>query len=363
MGKDARGLRGVCLFGGHHAGYPRSAVLFAGLERLGVPVVGCVVPPRYKAPRRYALLLSRWLKVDRSFDVLFVPEFRHKDVPLASALAGAGGKLCVFDPLVSRYDTRVHDRRDVGRAGPQAWHNRNIDRISMSLPDMVIADTGAHAEYFRRQLAPPGARVRVIEVGYDDAMFRPSPEEPGAPVRILFYGSYLPLHGVHVIVEAARILRDREDVEFEIIGAGQTFDDVQMRVREYSLERVSLHGRVPASELPRRIRAAHVCLGIFGETEKAARVVPNKVFQCMGAGRAVITADTAGVRGVFEDGEELVLVPAGDAEALAEAISALAGDRRRRARIAGRAAARVQRDFSPEPLARRFVQYCLEAMD
>ncbi|HEX5132973.1 MAG TPA: glycosyltransferase [Candidatus Krumholzibacteria bacterium] len=361
MGTDPRGVNGVCLFGGHHAGYPRSAVLLEGLRRLGVPVVKCVVSPRWKSPRRYPALLSRYASLRDAFDVLFVPEFCHKDVPLAAALAQAGGKLCVFDPLVSRYDTRVHDRRDVARAGAQAWHNRNLDRITMSLPDLVLADTAAHAGYFRG-LAAPGTRIGVVPVGYDDALFRAVPEPAAPPVRVLFFGSFLPLHGVDVIVEAAHLLRGRHDIEFELIGDGQTLHDVTAKIRGYALERLRLRPRVSMDELPARIARAHVCLGIFGSTAKASRVVPNKVFQCMGTGRVVISGDTPAMREFFVDGTDVWLVPVGDGAALAAAIDRLAGDARLRSRIAEAAIANVQRNFSPLPLASRFLAHCEAAM-
>ncbi len=363
MGTVAAGVKGLCLFGGHHAGYPRSGVLLAGLQRLGVPVVSCVASPRWKLPRRYAVLATRYALSKREFDVLFVPEFRHKDVPLAAGLAAASGKLCVFDPLVSRYDTRVHDRGDVGDAGPQAWHNRNLDRMAMTLPDLILADTPAHARYFRRELAPPDARIRVLEVGFDDTMFQPTPLPDDGVTRVLFYGSYLPLHGVHAIADAAAHLAARADIEFELIGGGQTFETVERVVGERGLSRVRLAPRVPLAELPRRIEASSICLGIFGETPKAGRVIPNKVFQCMGAGRPVISADTVAMRDTFEDGREIVLVPPGDGAALAGAIERLAADRARRDRIARVAAERVHREFSPLPLARRLVSLCREAME
>jgi glycosyltransferase involved in cell wall biosynthesis len=357
-------MRGVCLFGGQHPGYPRSAVIVTGLRRLGVPVTECVASPRRKAPRRYADLVGEYARAHKNrFDVVFVPEFRHKDVPLAWALARWSGKACVFDPLVSRFDTRVHDRGDAAPGGMQAWHNLNLDRFTMSLADVALADTGAHAEYFRSRLAAPGARVRVLPVGYDDAVFEPAPEPPAADgVRVLFYGSYLPLHGVDVIIDAAERMRAETGIRFELIGGGQTFEAVARRVRDARLRNVSLEPRVDARALPARIAAAAICLGIFGRTPKAARVVPNKVYQCMGMNRAVVTADTPAVREFFADGAEVALVPAGDGDALASAIAGLARDAARRRRLGEAAGARARAEFSPLPIAQRFLAVCEEAM-
>ncbi len=356
-------MRGVCLFGGHHRGYPRSGVIVSGLRRMGVPVVECTVSPKLKSPRRYPALVRAYRRLRGDFDVLFVPEFRHKDVPLAWALARWSGKLCVFDPLVSRYDTRVHDRADTAAHGLQAWHNLNLDRVSLSLPDLALADTAAHARYFRERLAAPDARVRVLPVGYDDEMFQPAPQPEESIIRVLFYGSYLPLHGVDVIVEAALRLRGERDIHFELIGGGQTFEQVTQRLRSAHMENVSIEPRIDASLLPARIARASICLGIFGTTPKAARVVPNKVYQCMGSARAVISADTPAMRELFIEGEHVALVPAGDPAALAECIRSLASDAARRVRLGAAAAVHVSEHFSPVPIARRFVAMCEEAME
>lgn len=356
-------MSGVCLFGGHHAGYPRSSVILSGLARLGVPVASCVASPRAKVLRRYTTLLRRWRRLeDRSFAALYVPEFRHKDMPLAHLLARRSGIPCIFDPLVSRFDTRVHDRGDADVRGLQAAHNKNLDRMSFALADLVLADTQAHADLYMTELAPPDTRVRVLEVGYDDAVFRPAPapRDDGTAI-VLFYGSFLPLHGVEVVAEAAARLRPNARIRFELVGGGQTRPEVEHIVRDQRLGNVSLVDRVPLAELPAHIARATVCLGIFGTTPKAMRVIPNKVYQCMGMERAVITMDSPALRATFQSGEELVAVPAGDADALAHAIQALVTDDEYRARVARAGAARVARDFTPIPIARRFLTYCEEA--
>jgi glycosyltransferase involved in cell wall biosynthesis len=357
-------MRGVCLFGGHHRGYPRSAVIVSGLRRIGMPVTECTVSPRLKSPRRYPALVRAYRRSRGDFDVIFVPEFRHKDVPLAWSLSRLGGKLCVFDPLVSRYDTRVHDRGDASVHGMQAWHNLNLDRVSLTLPDLSLADTMSHARYFREHLAAPDARVKVLPVGYDDEMFKPTPQpHNGDTVRVLFYGSYLPLHGVDIIAEAAILLRGQRGIHFELIGGGQTFTTVTRRLRDAGVENVSVEPRMDASQLPGRIARASICLGIFGTTPKAARVVPNKVYQCMGSARAVISADSTAMREFFDPGRHVELVPAGNAEALAERIVSLASSDERRAALGDAAAAHVAAHFSPIPIARRFVALCEEAME
>ena len=61
-------------------------------------------------------------------------------------------------------------------------------------------------------------------------------------------------------------------------------------------------------------------LGIFGASEKAQRVIPNKVFQALACGTPVVTADTPAARELLRDGESALLVPPGDPAALIDAI-------------------------------------------
>ena len=64
-----------------------------------------------------------------------------------------------------------------------------------------------------------------------------------------------------------------------------------------------------------------MCLGIFGATEKAALVIPNKVFQILSARRPLITRDSPAIRELLGDGVPgATLVPPADPVALAAAI-------------------------------------------
>lgn len=361
---ESIGLRGVCIFGGYQPGYPRHEVVRKGLEQLGVSVQACHADTRRKVFRRYTALVKRFATMDRHFDVIYVPEFRHKDVPLAALLARLSGKLCVFDPLVSRYDTKILDRGDAPVGSFQSWHNRNLDRMSLRLPGLVLADTAAHARFYETQFLPQGG-IKVLPVGYDETRFSPNGPVPVAvsPEKtVLFFGNYLPLHGAETIVRAAARLRDRRDVRFVMIGAGQTHAAARAIATDAGLDNVTFEGRVPIDALPGRIAEVDVCLGIFGRTQKAGRVVPNKVFQSMGMGKPVITADSDAIREFFDEGEHLVLVPAGDDAALAEAVTALCDDDERRARIGEAGRRRVEDQFTSERIAQLFVKYCSDAL-
>ena len=334
----------ICFFGAWDPAYPRNRILREGLRRAGAEVLEARVRER-RAFRRYPALLAAFARSARPADVLLVPEFRHKDMPLARWLAGR--RRLVFDPLVSRYDTLVADWGLHAAGSPQARWNRRLDRWSLSLADLVLCDTWAHGELYE-SLGVPRARLRRVLVGAEDAFFMvgatgppPAPE----PVRIVYVGGFLPLHGTRVVVDAVALLErgagSLPEFQVELVGRGIEWKAAREQAERLGVRRISFTGGVPYAEAPRMLAAAHVVLGAFGAGAKAGRVIPHKVYQGLAAGRAVLTGDGAGLREVCEPGRHLAAVPRGDPEALADGLARLVGHPEEREALAqaGRALA------------------------
>lgn len=355
-------LGGFCFFGGFVKGYPKSEVIRKGLEAHGIPVSTCRTSHKNKIFRRYFSLIFRYLTMPRNFSVIFVPEFRHKDVPLAWCLGKLSGKYVIFDPLVSRYETKIKDRADASVRSFQAWYNRRIDCLSMRLPDLVLADTEIHARYYSREFKAKASRIAVLPVGFDESLF--NNHRPKAPCvndnkyTVLFFGSYVPLHGVETIVKAAALLKDRSDIAFRLIGEGQTYPGAKALADKAMLSNVEFMPRVTYTSLPEYISQADICLGIFGETEKASMVIPNKIYQCLAMRKPVITADTPAIREAFSDNVSICLVPPGDSVALAQKIVYLVSNSDARDRLADEGFKIAHANYNSKVIAGRLVDVC-----
>lgn len=352
MKRKGGGRRGVMFFGGFDPDYPRNLIIRKGLERIGVQLSECRADGKKKVTTRYPVLAGRFMRSSGRKEIIYVPDFRHKDVPLAWLLARISGARVVFDPLVSRYETRILDRKDAKPGSLQAWHNRNIDRISMRLADLVLADTKAHADFYADEFKIERSRLKTLYIGYDDDYFIPAPgSSDDGLFRVLFYGSYLPLHGAETIVKTAMLLVG-EGFSFTLVGGGQTYGEARRLAHEpVEGEEIEFRDFVPIDQLPSLIARADVVLGIFGTTEKSAMVIPNKIYQAMACERPVITADTPAIRELFSSGEDIVLVPGGDSEALAAALRNLRDDRHKRDSIASKGSILVRERFNPEKVA------------
>jgi len=353
----------VIFFGGYDPAYPRNAVLRRGLELNGVRVSECRVLPGRRFWLRYPALLRRWIGRPKaqpsSLAFLFVPEFAQKDVPLARLLARLTSCRVVFDPLASRYETKILDWRRKPKGSPSAWWNRAIDRWAFRFSDFLVADTQVHKDYYRREFGIDPLKIAVLPVGFDDRVFsmalrnvRPANQTAGGSFTVLFFGSFLPLHGVDDVIEAARLVFELDrSVSFRFIGSGQTLGFARTRAAEYKLTNVDFEGWLSQTELAETVaRTADICLGLFGRTEKAERVVPHKVFQAMALGKPVITARTPAIEEFFTDRENILLCRKEDPRSLVEAILELKRDPALRERIAQKGHEMVWQKYHPAAL-------------
>jgi glycosyltransferase involved in cell wall biosynthesis len=275
------------------------------------------------------------------FDAFIVGYPGHLD--LTAARRAARGKPVVFNPLVSLADTLVSDR---GRFRPGSLAARaleRVDRHAFRTADLVVADTDAHAQFLGQLTGRDD--IAVCLVGAEDRLFTPG-WEPGTPFTALFVGKLIPLQGVDTIIAAARAT---PDITFRIVGSGQL--DALLSERPANVEHIPW---IDYERLPDEIRASGCALGIFGTTPKAQRVIPNKAFQALACGAALITADTPAARELLVDGESALLVAPGDAGALAAAIRRLATDGRLAQHIAGGGRAAYERSASEAVLGARW---------
>ena len=324
--------------------HPRVATIAEGLAARGFEVTECNIPlglttadrvdmlaKPWKAVGLVTRLASRWgglaakaRRLGRP-DVVVVGYLGHFDVHLARLLYRRGKVPIVLDHLISAANT-AKDRRLDG--GLKTKLLRLIDAAALRAADIVVVDTDEHLEIVPEKYRPKAVVVHVGAPAPWHAAATAVPATTGLsttgsePLKVVFYGLYTPLQGTPVIGEALGRIAGAP-IEVTMIGRGQ--DETETKQAAAANQSVRWLDWVPAAELPALVAAHDVCLGIFGTSDKALRVVPNKVFQGAAAGCAVVTSDTAPQRRVL--GDAAVLVPPGDPAALADALLRLADDR------------------------------------
>lgn len=300
----------------------------------------------------YPVLFLR-LVIARRPDVYLVSYPGWFDVPVVKLVASLKRRPVVFDVFISLSDTAISDRQlagtDSGVAKLAGW----IDRVSMRMSDRIISDTRTHADFLAALSGIPSERVGVVYLGADESVFGPVAVEPD-PNTVLFYGTFVPLQGADVIVQAAKRLSNT-GVRIRFIGAGQTLDETVNLADELGVKNVDFLGRMPQLELKNELAGAALCLGIFGKTAKASRVVPHKVYEALAAGRPVLTGRTEAIKEVFHE-NEVLLVPPTDPDKLAEAIHSAIKDQDKLREVAQAGRTRFLRDFARKPQSERLIR-------
>lgn len=335
--------RRYLLLGTADLGKPRTRILLSGLREAGVLVGECHydlwkgiedksqvkgIGTRLRLLLNhliaYPVLIWRYLRAPRH-DAVFIGYMGHFDTIILWPFIRMRGKLLVWDAFLSLYDTIVRDRRMVPENGLRARLIRFAEGLACKAASVIVLDTDAHADFFRRTY--PGSDRKLVSVWVGaEATFQPLDRINRAdvrdPFRVLFYGQFIPLHGIDVILDAARRL-DGEAIEWTIVGTGQEKERILAEVQSRPVPAAKFVDWIDYSELPRTIAEADACLGVFGTSDKAASVIPNKVFQIVATGRPVITRDSPAIREMFPSPRDGVwLVEAGSGEALAQAVLA-----------------------------------------
>ena len=240
---------------------------------------------------------------------------------------------------------------------------RLIERLMYRSADLVTCTTPAFAETVGRRGVGP-QKSRLLPNGADLELFRPLPRENeiAAPYDfgdrlVVMYSGLLGIkHGLETVIDAAALLRDREDVVFFIRGEGPRREALEEQTRELGLDNVVFGGERPIAEVPYLLARADVCVTTLLPDPYLEKIVSVKIFEYLACEKPVV----AGLRGegarvIEESGGGIAIDPA-DARAMAGAIRELLDSPERRAEM-GKAGRRyVEQHHSRAAIAARLEQ-------
>ncbi len=219
----------------------------------------------------------------------------------------------------------------------------------------ILADTTAHAELSARLSQVNFRHYRVLPVGTDESVFKPTTLDKTQitvlPFRVFYYGNMLPLHGLPIVLEAIEQLKDREDIEFLIVG-GKRSVERKVKAAQAGGAHLTYQAWIPFEQLPKTIYEAAVCLGgPFGNSPQAQRVITGKTYQFLACEAPLIVGASEATSEFFTDKQNALVVSQANAAALAKAIVWAAEHRSELVDI-GRAGRRLyDREFSSSVIA------------
>jgi glycosyltransferase involved in cell wall biosynthesis len=335
--------------------HPRIGIVLDGLREHGDEVVEVNAPLGFSTAERIEMVRRPWLlgrlvarlahcwgqltrraiATRRPYRAVIVGYLGQFDVLLARVLFPRDE--LVLDLLVFGADTAA----DRGLGGTARRYLLGlVDRSAIRVANTVLVDTDEN-----RELIPLRHQHKaiVVAVGAPSAWFATAERPADEVLRVVFFGLFTPLQGVGVIAAALAQLAGRADIEVTMIGVGQQLDIAR------SIAAPNPHVQwldwVAPETLPALVATFDVCLGIFGTSRKALRVVPNKVYQGAAAGCAIVTSDTPPQRRAL--GAAAEFVSPGNAVALAATLGRLADDRHHTTDLGTRAHRLALAEFTP----------------
>ena len=285
----------VVYFGTYERDYPRNAQVISCLRSAGVDVVERHAGVWERRRHKWSLGAGSIWRVHArscgsshggaaaSFDAVIVGYPGHFDMTAARRVARESARSC-----------STHSSRSGTPSSATAVASPGLGRLGRAAPGRPdrVPQGGSRRRRHRAACAllPRDVRAGARPGGRLPGRRRGSPLPPGwqpaGPFHALFVGKLIPLHGLEVILEAARLA---PEVPFRLVGSGQL--DSLLESRPANVEWVRW---VEYELLPRELQTAGCALGIFSANDKAARVIPNKAFQAIACGTPLVTARHAG---------------------------------------------------------------------
>ncbi|TXS96693.1 glycosyltransferase family 4 protein [Parahaliea maris] len=274
-----------------------------------------------------AFLLRQRRCLSRS-NLFFVPYPAYLDLLLLRYLLRKRNRedyKIIVDAFLCLQDTLVSDRKMIS---PGSILDKTVSWLegeTLKVPDLVFIDTSQHKALLQRMYGIEPHRLATIPVGIDESVWHPLPQPIfSGTFYCLFWGTFIPLHGIETIIKAAALVQiGHPNIEFIIIGDGQTANTVAELIAALDVTNITWHRAIlPGQMLVQHLESAHCVLGIFGDSDKAGNVVPYKAHQTLAANRILITRSGPALSALTHDKDipGLVLIPPGDPQSLATAI-------------------------------------------
>jgi glycosyltransferase involved in cell wall biosynthesis len=253
----------------------------------------------------------------------------------------------------------------LSRTSPLGRLSKLLERFTYRKADAVVGLSPGMVDFILAEDTDP-AKVFMVPNCSDLDLFHPGEKDAGITQRYALQGRFVvgytgavgPANAVHVIAEAAALLKSegRDDIAILIAGDGKRAPQVRAMKEELGLDNLHLLGSVPKHDVPALLRSCDVLLAHLAKVPVLYTGSPNKLFDGLASGRPIIVNSPGWTKPLVVDNDAGLFVEPEDARALADAILTLADDPAAVERM-GRNARRVAEEkFSRDEQADRLIE-------
>jgi glycosyltransferase involved in cell wall biosynthesis len=367
----------VCFFGSYDKTYTSNKLILQGLRENNIPVVEInahikVTALTTREGMTWGQIIKRILRKYKIFseivkkfgefrktNVIYVGYPGHVDVYPAYIAAKLFGKKLVFNPLLIVYVGFSEEQGILNKKSLLGKVIKETEKVGYNLCDMVFADTPMQKEFLKNEMRVAEDKISVLPIGADNKGYEYSEynNTKSKKINVVYYGLYAPIHGVEYLIEAARKLRDDQDIEFTMVGSGNKYEETLSMAKKYNLQNVNFYPNVFEGEHLKYLQNADIFVGFLKKHSSVDKVIPNKVYQGLALGRAVLTADSPATRSVFEHKKNIYLIEPSNSEALVGAILDLKNNFKLRTQIAMGGYELYLNKFTPKKVGARLIKH------
>lgn len=215
-----------------------------------------------------------------------------------------------------------------GRA--EQWLHRYCDHVYDKASAVAVTAPGMLPRLIERGVAEK--RLSYLPNWADETAFRPVADRAAAkrslglhgPFTVMYAGNFGEFQALDIFVGAAKLLRDRCDIEFVLVGGGVEESRLKSLVREWGLSNVRFIGPQPFNSMAHVLAAGDVQVISLRDRPLSRMTLPSKIQATLAAGRPVIGALSGDAAHVIADSGAGLNVEPGSSEALAGAVAELA---------------------------------------
>ena len=157
---------------------------------------------------------------------------------------------------------------------------------------------------------------------YAESIFKPKEcrKTPDENIDLVFAGNVGKAQSIDTILEAAKILKDRKNLYWHIVGDGQELQNAKEKARKEDLDHVIFYGRRPLEDMPKYYKMADAMLVTLCGDSLISQTIPGKVQTYMAAGKPIIGSANGETKEVIEEANCGFCGSADNAQELADAV-------------------------------------------
>ena len=226
------------------------------------------------------------------------------------------------------------------------------ERCALHQADALIAGTESAAEVWHAK-GYKGRLAVIPQFGTDTDLFKPAARRPQRPFTIGYFGRLIEEKGLHVLLDAAARLTG--EWSLLLLGGGPLRPALKAQAASMGIaDRLTFHDQVPSTEMPSRYHQIDTLVLPSLTRPNWKEQFGRVLVEAMASGVPVIGSDSGAIPGVIADAG--LIVPEGDAAALAAALVRLRADPALYADLGDKGRDRAVQHFTHAEIAQKTVE-------